>query len=404
MRIIIKNLPNKITELQIRSSFSKFGEITSFLLPLNEKEKPKRFCFIGYSKPNNVINIMNNSYINNSKISVEEIDNEKYKKYKNGEPDGINIGSDMTNSRVYVTNLPNTSLDIKDEIYKLFKLYGGITNIVNDSFAAIVTFDTHVSALKSLELNNCEFLGVLIKVRMYNNNIEKRFNTFFFDFKSIINQYKSKDKEVLLNLKDSDLGTNISLLESHLIAKTKDFLVANNIDSSCFTERFDKKVLIVKNYDVMGSISDSFDCRVSVSPFGSMALLYFKDEENARKAYKSLNCRRFGDKAVYCDYLPICIQKKKILEENLEVKQKNSVNKLIVKNVPFQADKNEIKRLFSSIVSVVDVRMPVKGDKTSRGFAFVTLKNANDVTKAIEYLGTNTHLYGRRLVIDKANK
>lgn len=48
---------------------------------------------------------------------------------------------------------------------------------------------------------------------------------------------------------------------------------------------------------------------------------------------------------------------------------KNS--KLLVKNLAFQANKNEIKELFGEFGSLKKIRLPKKMDGQHRGFAFV---------------------------------
>mmetsp|Transcript_31252 Transcript_31252/g.68076 ORF Transcript_31252/g.68076 Transcript_31252/m.68076 type:complete len:94 (+) Transcript_31252:344-625(+) len=56
-------------------------------------------------------------------------------------------------------------------------------------------------------------------------------------------------------------------------------------------------------------------------------------------------------------------RKRTILESN-EVK----TTRLIVKNLPFQCNKQELKQLLDSIAKVQQVRIPKKKDNTSRGF------------------------------------
>ena len=46
-------------------------------------------------------------------------------------------------------------------------------------------------------------------------------------------------------------------------------------------------------------------------------------------------------------------------------------NKLLVKNLAFQATKNELKELFGEYGSLKKIRVPKKMDGQHRGFAFV---------------------------------
>jgi len=78
--------------------------------------------------------------------------------------------------------------------------------------------------------------------------------------------------------------------------------------------------------------------------------------------------------------------------------------KLMVRNVPFQANIKEIRQLFSAYGELKSVRMPFKqGGKQHRGFAFVDYLTKEQAQNAMEMLA-NTHLYGRHLVIDYAEQ
>lgn len=74
---------------------------------------------------------------------------------------------------------------------------------------------------------------------------------------------------------------------------------------------------------------------------------------------------------------------------------------LIVKNLPFQASKREIKALFSAYSQIKAVRMPKKFNHAGRGFAFVDFSSSKDAASALQAL-EGTHLLGRRLVLQYA--
>ncbi|KAI0467109.1 MRD1-like protein [Xylaria cf. heliscus] len=74
---------------------------------------------------------------------------------------------------------------------------------------------------------------------------------------------------------------------------------------------------------------------------------------------------------------------------------------LIVKNLPFQASKREIKALFSAYSQIKAVRMPKKFNHSGRGFAFVDFISSKDAASALQAL-EGTHLLGRRLVLQYA--
>ncbi|KAJ3575266.1 hypothetical protein NPX13_g4088 [Xylaria arbuscula] len=74
---------------------------------------------------------------------------------------------------------------------------------------------------------------------------------------------------------------------------------------------------------------------------------------------------------------------------------------LIVKNLPFQASKREIRALFSAYSQIKAVRMPKKFNHSGRGFAFVDFSSTKEAASALQAL-EGTHLLGRRLIIQYA--
>lgn len=78
-------------------------------------------------------------------------------------------------------------------------------------------------------------------------------------------------------------------------------------------------------------------------------------------------------------------------------------NKLVVRNVAFQATKTEIRDLFAAFGSVKRVRIPRKMGGEHRGFAFVDFSTAQEAALAMASL-RNTHLYGRHLVLEWAKE
>lgn len=75
--------------------------------------------------------------------------------------------------------------------------------------------------------------------------------------------------------------------------------------------------------------------------------------------------------------------------------------KIIIKNLPFEASKKEVRALFGSYGQLRSVRVPKKFDSSARGFAFAEFVTAREAENAIEAL-KHTHLLGRRLVLEFA--
>lgn len=75
--------------------------------------------------------------------------------------------------------------------------------------------------------------------------------------------------------------------------------------------------------------------------------------------------------------------------------------KIIIKNLPFEASKKDIQALFGAYGQLRTVRVPKKFNQSTRGFAFADFVTAKEAENAMEALA-NTHLLGRRLVLDFA--
>lgn len=91
-----------------------------------------------------------------------------------------------------------------------------------------------------------------------------------------------------------------------------------------------------------------------------------------------------------------------------QVEKKTDTGKILIRNVPFQADQNEIRSLFKTFGELKSVRLPKKLKSggmagSHRGFAFVDFITKQDAEKAFQALCHSTHLYGRRLVLEWAD-
>lgn len=83
-------------------------------------------------------------------------------------------------------------------------------------------------------------------------------------------------------------------------------------------------------------------------------------------------------------------------------KDSDKKTKIIIKNLPFETTKKDVRGLFSAYGKLRSVRVPKKFDNTTRGFAFaefITPREAENALKALRH----THLLGRRLVLEFAS-
>nr|CEL65231.1 TPA: Probable RNA-binding protein 19, related [Neospora caninum Liverpool] len=78
-------------------------------------------------------------------------------------------------------------------------------------------------------------------------------------------------------------------------------------------------------------------------------------------------------------------------------------NKVLVKNLAFQASASDLRGLFSAYGNVTRVCIPRQHEGRSRGFAFVDFATKQEAQNAVDAL-SGSHLYGRRLVLEPANQ
>lgn len=79
--------------------------------------------------------------------------------------------------------------------------------------------------------------------------------------------------------------------------------------------------------------------------------------------------------------------------------------KILVRNIPFEASKHEVKDLFQTFGTLKTVRLPKKfgaSQSEHRGFGFVEYSTSEEAKRAFDSLCQSTHLYGRRLVLEWA--
>ncbi|XP_019858174.1 PREDICTED: probable RNA-binding protein 19 isoform X2 [Amphimedon queenslandica] len=83
---------------------------------------------------------------------------------------------------------------------------------------------------------------------------------------------------------------------------------------------------------------------------------------------------------------------------------KGPKNKILIRNVPFEASRKELSQLLSTFGKIKNLRLPKKQNEPNshRGFCFVEYSTTEDARSAFESLADSTHLYGRRLVLEWA--
>ncbi|EIW72843.1 hypothetical protein TREMEDRAFT_25743, partial [Tremella mesenterica DSM 1558] len=135
----------------------------------------------------------------------------------------------------------------------------------------------------------------------------------------------------------------------------------------------------------------------------------FKTKEAASKALPGLDGFEVDGKKLEVKFAQRGVEDVQKEEKGGEMKGKSKGTKLLVKNLPFEATKKEVKELFSAYGQVKSLRVPKKptlsasGAHSSRGFAFLEFTTHVEAQRAMDAL-KHTHLLGRHLVIQWAKE
>jgi multiple RNA-binding domain-containing protein 1 len=90
-------------------------------------------------------------------------------------------------------------------------------------------------------------------------------------------------------------------------------------------------------------------------------------------------------------------------KEDKAKRDSSKKTKVVVKNLPFEATKKDVRSLLGAYGELRSVRVPKKMDRGARGFAFADFTTPKEAQNAIDAL-RDTHLLGRRLVLDFAEE
>ena len=221
-----------------------------------------------------------------------------------------------------------------------------------------------------------------------------------FENKEIIDINEDEEEK-----KDDD----INLVEGQgkiLFIKNLDF----STNEKQLKKFFEKKNYIVKKVEIAKHLKEGKNVS---SGFGFVEL---KDEKMVLKAMKNLQGALLGGHS-----LKLSISKSNNSDaknnELLKMKRKRetkyndydyedenvSNNKLLIKNLAFEANKEELRKLFKVYGQVKNLRLPTKIDGGHRGFAFIEFMSHEEAQKAFKEL-QNTHFYGRKIVIEWAKQ
>jgi multiple RNA-binding domain-containing protein 1 len=90
-------------------------------------------------------------------------------------------------------------------------------------------------------------------------------------------------------------------------------------------------------------------------------------------------------------------------KEDKAKKGSGKQTKIVIKNLPFEANKKDVRDLLATYGQLRSVRVPKRFDSRTRGFAFAQFSTPREAENCLDAL-RGTHLLGRRLVLDYAEE
>lgn len=295
---------------------------------------------------------------------------------------------------ILVKNLPAATKP--SEICKVFSNYGTLGRVVlpPSGITAIVEFLSQSEAKKAFtNLAYTKFLHVPLYLEW------APMDTFTSPAPTKEKSVESKTtKEKPSEEKNADSSNSDSDIEPESVLFVKNL----NFDT---TEATLKEV-----FEKCGSVRNVIVARKKdLKNKGQMlsmgyGFVEYKRSKSAHEAMKKLQHIQLDEHQIELKISNRVSIDNKTVSRKKQEKKKQKTSKILVRNIPFQATKKEIKELFAVFGELKIVRLPKKivGTGPHRGFGFVDFVSRHDAKRAFKALCHSTHLYGRRLVLEWA--
>ncbi|CAD8186826.1 unnamed protein product [Paramecium octaurelia] len=460
-RLYVTNIPYTSTEQELKTVFEKYGTVSSLKIPKQRGGSLSGFCFVEYQLPEEAIRafseldnkivlgrifhvrpafkddkeeqLKQEQQMNQEKMIGEE--KSSYKKFKKQQM--LERLNDTTSWNTLFLN-PNTIIEGISKKYSLdkkeilseenddmaVKMAQMETQVIKETKDWLKSIGLNIDFLK-VEKNQCERSNITIFVK----NIQFRVNET--DLNELFSRYGQVNKVFLapnrsigiITMQDDKQANNaftnlqnykfkgcILYLEwapTTLMGETNK---TNEVNQQVEEQENElTRILYVKNLNFstteknllkfMSSKVNDIKKVTIINKEGvsqGYGFIEFDKPESAQKVLRLNNL-------ILDDHLLQLSQSKPKPKQDLNKrKQKQEIeptNKLLIKNLPFEANAQELRRLIKQYGELKKLRLPKKLDGSIRGFAFAEFLNNEEAQNAAESL-QSTHFYGRRLVIE----
>jgi len=344
-RLIVKNLPLKITEDKLLNTFSSQGKVTDLQLKYKKDGTFRGFAFVGFKSAEEAeaaIKYFDGTYIGAAKVSVQKCldlgDIAPRKKGEQMEEKPVSIGN------------------IKKEAASVFDKYK------ND---------------KKFQ----EFL------RIHKRNAESWTNESVVE---VANLYQEQSKEELEDEKENDINDN-----EKDVPKPKNFKTLYHVKITNLPKEFKKKVVKTLFHPLKPA-----SIRI-MQHVRSIAFVGFKTEKERDTALLKNKSMCEGKQILVVKYekktesAPEDKGNEKWKEQEESVKQTETIGdsgRIFIRNLSYSVTEDEIKELFEKFGPVAEVNLPIdKLTRRSKGFGFVTYMMPEHAVQAFSELDGSTH-------------
>lgn len=369
-RLFVRNLNYTCTQQDLEQMFTPYGELTEVHFPIDKKTSlPKGFAYVEFVFPEN------------ARRAYEELNGTIFQ--------GRNFHLIPSKPKPEPAQVPTS-------------------------------FNPHIN--HSLE-NQSSFKRDKLREQKQSAPKGSNWNILFLGqnaLADVVSDARGMDKSKLLTQQThkDPIAVRMALGDAVVVDEMRKFLISNGIELDSFDNPQaprSRTVIIVKNlpagtdkkelsglFEAHGGVS-----RVIIPPNGLTAIVEMEEPVEAKLAFRRLAYSKFKESILYLEWAPINVFREKSLDdqEHDELKQLKDVQtgtKILVKNIPFEATPQELKKIFVAYGELNFVRIPKKIDGQHRGFGFVDYLTKEDALRAFRSLGHSTHLYGRKLVLEWA--
>ena len=195
----------------------------------------------------------------------------------------------------------------------------------------------------------------------------------------IAEKYSTEKSDILDSSSRGSVAVRVALGETQIVAETREFLSSQGVNLEVFEQarpKRSKNTILVKNLQSGTRDSDIHKLfqpfgqllRVVLPPAGISALVEFAEANHAKAAFSKLAYTNFKHLPLYLEWAPDDVFAHKHRESSkkeedgvMETNNKSTKqvsSKILVRNIPFEASKQEIQDLFCTYGGLKMVRLP----------------------------------------------